>query len=81
MTLNTTSQVISLARKLEEDSAGFYHDLAQRHDKHGETFLAFAKENRKNVVQIERAYYGVITDALEGDRDRRKGERILRRCR
>jgi rubrerythrin len=66
MTLNTASQVISLARKLEEDGLGFYQDLAQRHDNDQETFLAFAKENRKNVVQVERAYYGVITDALEG---------------
>ena len=29
-------------------------------------FLAFAKENRKNITQVERAYYGVISDALEG---------------
>lgn len=26
----------------------------------------FAKENRKNIVNIERTYYGVITDAIEG---------------
>jgi len=29
-------------------------------------FLSFAKENKKNVVHIERTYYGVITDAIEG---------------
>ena len=28
--------------------------------------IAFAAENKKYVVQIERAYYGVITDAIEG---------------
>lgn len=66
MVLNTASEVISFTRKLEEDSAKFYEDLAQRDIKDGETLLSFAKENRKNIIQIERAYYGVITDALEG---------------
>lgn len=66
MVLNTASEVISFTRKLEEDSARFYEDLAQRDKKDGETLLSFARENRKNIIQIERAYYGVITDALEG---------------
>ena len=66
MKLNTTSEVISFARKLEEDGKGFYEYLAQRYADDRETLLSFANENRKNVVQIERAYYGVITDALEG---------------
>ena len=66
MELNTASEVISLAKKLEEDGAKLYDDLAQRYIKDRETWLSLAKENRKNVVQIERAYYGVITDAIEG---------------
>ena len=66
MEINTASAAISFARKLEEDSAKFYEDLSQKYPKGENVFLAFAKENRKNVVQIERAYYGVITDALEG---------------
>ena len=66
MTLNTTSEVISFARKLEEDSAGLYETLAERWPAAAETWLAFAGENRKNIVQVERAYYGVISDALEG---------------
>ena len=66
MEINTASATISFARKLEEDSAKFYDDLPQRYPKGKDVFLAFAKENRKNIVQIERAYYGVITDALEG---------------
>jgi hypothetical protein len=28
--------------------------------------LALAEENKKHIIQIERAYYGVITDAIEG---------------
>ena len=66
MELNTASATISFAKKLEEDSAKFYRDLAQRHVKDRDIFLSFAKENGKNIVQVERAYYGVITDALEG---------------
>ncbi len=66
MELNTASEVVSLAKKLEENSAKYYEDLAQRYIKDRETWLSFARANRKNVVQIERAYYGVITDAIEG---------------
>ena len=66
MELNTASEVISFARRLEEDGVKLYEDLAQRYVEGRETWLSFDKENRKNVVQIERAYYGVITDAIEG---------------
>jgi len=66
MEINTASATISFARKLEEDSAKFYADLSQKYPKGEDVFLTFAKENRKNIVQIERAYYGVISDALEG---------------
>jgi len=66
MKLQTASAVISFAKKLEEDGAQFYEGLAQRYTNDREALLSFAKENRKNVVLIERTYYGVITDALEG---------------
>ena len=66
MILHTASEGISLARELENKSASFYEELAQRYSKGAETFLSFAKENKKNVSQVERAYYGVITDAIEG---------------
>jgi len=66
MKLQTASAVISFTKKLEEDSAQFYESLAQRYTNDREVLLSFAKENRKNVVLTERAYYGVITDALEG---------------
>ena len=66
MELNTASAAISFARKLEEDSAKFYEDLSRRYAKDKDVWLSFAKENEKNIVQIERAYYGVITDAIEG---------------
>jgi rubrerythrin len=64
--LNTCSEVISLAKQLENESAKFYQDLSQKYTKDEDVFLSFVKENRKYVVQIERAYYGVISDAIEG---------------
>jgi len=66
MILHTASEGISFARKLENDSAEFYEELAQRYTEDAETFLSFAKDNRKNITQIERVYYGAITDAIEG---------------
>lgn len=66
MILHTASEGITLTKKLENDSAKFYEDLAHENARDAETFLSFARDNRKNIVQIERAYYGVITDAIEG---------------
>ncbi|MBI4187242.1 MAG: hypothetical protein HY530_07070 [Chloroflexi bacterium] len=66
MELNTTSQVVSFARDLEELGARFYESLTRRHSGDAEVWRHLASENRKNVTQVERAYYGVISDALEG---------------
>ena len=66
MELNTASSVISLARELEETSARFYEGLAGQYPASEEMFTGYAKENRKFIKQFETAYYGVITDALEG---------------
>ena len=66
MMIHTASEGISLARKLENDSAEFYEDASRKYTKDAETLLSFSRENKKNIVQIDRAYYGVITDAIEG---------------
>jgi rubrerythrin len=66
MKLQTASSVISFAKSLETESAKFYQSLAQRYTQGKDVFLSFATENNKNVAEIERAYYGVITDAIEG---------------
>jgi len=60
------SEGITLARKLENDSAAFYEALAKKYAVDAEAYLSFAKDNKKNIAQIDRSYYGVITDALEG---------------
>jgi rubrerythrin len=66
MQLNTSASVISFAKQLEADSAGFYEKMAERYPKAAELFLAFSKDNSKYIAMIQRAYYGVITDAIEG---------------
>jgi len=66
MVINTCSGAMSLAKELENESAKFYQDLSQRFLKDKDLFLGFAKENENYITQIERAYYGVITDAIEG---------------
>jgi len=66
MSISTCSGAISFSRELETESAGFYEELAKKFEKEADLFLGFAKENKKFITQVERAYYGVITDALEG---------------
>jgi hypothetical protein len=66
MLIHTASEGISLVKKLESESAAFYESIAKDYPQASETFLSFARENKKNITQVERAYYGVITDALEG---------------
>jgi len=66
MQLNTSASVISFAKQLEADSAALYEKMAERYSKGADLFLAFAKENNKYATMIERAYYGVISDAIEG---------------
>ena len=66
MKLQTASSCISFAKGLEEQSAKFYQGLSQRYAEGEDIFLSFAMKNKTNGVQIERAYYEVITDAIEG---------------
>lgn len=66
MVVSTASAALSLARKLETDEAVFCEELARAYPQGAELFLAFSKENRKYITQFERAYYSVITDAIEG---------------
>lgn len=66
MGISTCSGAISLSKELENESTKFYQELTQRYEKDKDLLLSFVKENGKYVTQIERAYYGVITDAIEG---------------
>ncbi len=66
MIIHTTAEGISMARQLENDSTAFYKAAAVKYPELGEALLSFVQENRKFITNIERAYYGVITDAIEG---------------
>jgi len=66
MKLNTTAAVISFAKELEDNSVKFYENLIQKYPQDKETFSSFIKENKKNVVLVQRVYQEVITDAIEG---------------
>ena len=67
MNFNTCAQVIGLARELEEKATAFYQEMARKFPQpEGELFVGFAQENGRFIVQVERAYYGVISDAFEG---------------
>lgn len=66
MILNTMAEGMSLARKLETESGSYYEALAKKYYQSAEPLLNFAKENKKNITNVESTYYGVITDALEG---------------
>ena len=61
----TCSAIISFAGKLEDASSRFYEKMAEKYIEGRETFLAFAKESRKNKVLVTRTYQENITDALE----------------
>jgi hypothetical protein len=66
MKLQTASETISFVKEFEEKGAKFYEDIFQRYSKNEDVLLSFAKENKKYFTQIQRAYYSVITDAIEG---------------
>jgi rubrerythrin len=66
MKLNTASAVISFAKELEENSIKYYENSIQKYTQDKETFLAFIKENKRNIVLVQRVYYEGITDAIEG---------------
>lgn len=66
MNINTASEAISFAKELENSGSEFYRKLAEAASEGNEAFESFAQENEKFIKQIERAYYSVISDAIEG---------------
>jgi hypothetical protein len=66
MQLQTTSETISYIREYENLIAGFYEAMAARFADHAEELTALAADNRKYIMLLERAYYSVISDAIEG---------------
>ncbi|OGO00261.1 MAG: hypothetical protein A2Y90_02500 [Chloroflexi bacterium RBG_13_52_12] len=66
MRLHTASEVISFCKKLETESAKLYRDMSGKYPANADFFNSMAKENEGFTVQVERAYYSVISDAIEG---------------
>ena len=61
----TAASVITYLSKIELDSAMLYEQWGKVHEKLRDSFEAFAKANRKNEKRVKRAYYSVVSDALE----------------
>jgi hypothetical protein len=61
----TAASVITYLSKIELDSAMLYEQLGAVHEKLKASFEAFAKANKKNEQRVKRAYYSVVSDALE----------------
>ncbi|MBW1706956.1 MAG: hypothetical protein JRJ86_17640 [Deltaproteobacteria bacterium] len=66
MKLQTASETISFVKEFEEKGAKFYEDIFQKYSRDEDVLLSFARENKKYFTQVQRAYYSVITDAIEG---------------
>ncbi|MFH1491281.1 MAG: hypothetical protein ABII06_20425 [Pseudomonadota bacterium] len=63
--LNTAASVISYVSRIEQESSAFYEKWAAESEGFREAFLSFAGENKKHEKNIKRAYYSVVSDALE----------------
>lgn len=63
--LNTAASVISYVSKIEQESATLYEEWAERYETVRDLFRSIAKENRRHESNIKRAYYSVVSDALE----------------
>jgi rubrerythrin len=61
----TASAVIDYVQELENDSAAFYADLAERFDEHQGKLLSYASASKKNRSLVTRTYQETISDALE----------------
>ena len=66
MKLNTASAAVRFSGELEEASARFYGLLQQIFPECREFCQSCIEQNRKFSSEIQQAYYGVISDALEG---------------
>ena len=67
MKLNTMAAVMSFVSKIENDSASFYKNYAEKYPELESTFLSWNKENSKFEKNVKRTYFGVITDTLESN--------------
>lgn len=67
MKLNTMAGVMTFVSKIENDSASFYRNYAEKYPELESIFLSWNKENSKFEKNVKRTYFGVITDTLESN--------------
>ena len=65
MELNTASAAVRFAKQLEDESRQVYERVAERYPQWESTLAPFIRENKRNVGSIDRAYIGVVSDALD----------------
>ena len=65
MELNTASAAVRFAKQLEDESREVYERVAERYPEWESTLAHFIRDNKRNVGSIDRAYIGVVSDALD----------------
>ena len=65
MELSTASAAIRFAKQLEDESRQVYERVAERYPEWQGTLAPFIRDNKRNVGSIDRAYIGVVSDALD----------------
>ena len=65
MELNTASAAVRFAKQLEDDSRDLYERVSDRYAEWQPDLATFIRENKRNVGSIDRAYIGVVSDALD----------------
>ncbi len=65
MKLNTASAAVRFAKQLEDDSRDLYECASERYPEWQSVLAPFIRENKRNVGSIDRAYIGVVSDALD----------------
>ena len=65
MKLNTASAAVRFAKQLEDDSRNLYEHVSDRYPDWQPALAPFIRENKRNVGSIDRAYIGVVSDALD----------------
>ena len=65
MELNTASATVRFAKHLEDESRQVYERASERYPEWQGTLAPYIRENKRNVGSIDRAYIGVVSDALD----------------
>ena len=65
MELSTASAAVRFAKLLEDESRDLYERISERYPEWQSALAPYIRENTRNVGSIDRAYIGVVSDALD----------------